>query len=52
MDFPMDFGCFKSVSSMFSLQLLLILNFNIAILSKCAKETHRLGPMDSKKSIP
>ncbi len=34
MDFPMDFGCFKSVSSMFCFKLLLILNLTNAVLSK------------------
>jgi hypothetical protein len=34
MDFPMDFGCFESESSMFCLKLLLILNFTTAVLSK------------------
>jgi hypothetical protein len=63
MDFPMDFDCFDSVSSMFCLNLLLILNLTIAVLSKTsfysifffyhrmvsfATEIHRLGPMDLK----
>ncbi len=53
------FGCFKSVPSMFCLKLLLILNLTNAVLLKksifesydgvlCAKEIHRLGPMDLK----
>ncbi len=56
------FGCFECVSSMFCLRLLLILNLTNTVLSKtsfgsifvsldgvlCAKEIHRLGPMDFK----
>jgi hypothetical protein len=55
------FGCFQFVSSMFCSKLLLFLNFTNSALSKktleayfikdgvlCAKEIHRLGPMDLK----
>jgi hypothetical protein len=56
------FGYFECVSSMFCTKLLLILTFTNAVLSKmtfrsifvsydgdlCAKEIHRLGPMDLK----
>ena len=56
------FGCFESVSFMFCFKLLLILNFTNAVISKtifgsiflsqdgilCAKEIHRIGPMDLK----
>ncbi len=56
------FGCFESVSSRFYFKLLLILNLTNAVLSKttfrsifvlqddvlCAKEIHRLGPVDLK----
>ncbi len=50
MDFPMDFGYFKSVSSMFCLiKSLLILNLTDAGVL-CVKEIHRLGigPIDLK----
>jgi hypothetical protein len=39
MNFPNDFGCFKSVSSMFCLKLLLILNLTNAVLSKTTLES-------------
>ncbi len=54
-DFPMIFGCFKSVSSIFLSKLILILNFTNTVLSKktvgsifilCAKEIRRIGPLD------
>jgi hypothetical protein len=54
MDFPMDFGCFISVSSMFFLMLLIILNLTNAVLSKTTylwKHQPVIGTRQLTKSI-